>query len=689
MWLRSLLAQRFLVLLVPVVTASLLPPARAVNVAEYFPVNPGAQWEYTLPGGTQTRRVDAATLTLHGSAASGFRITSGAQFQGRQWWSASAGLQLHRVDEDETAAPKGLRFKQALGYLPADVSVGTAMDSIVGFAQVASGAPDPAVYPGEVEVGTQVEAAETLTTAAGKFDCLRVGIFELWMVNGTVTYSGSSTMWIAKGVGMVRLSDDTGTLELKAFSGSSQPALPAITSSPQGASVTVGARVSLSVTATGTTPLAYQWRKDGVNVAGATQPTFVIQAVALSDAGSYTVDVSNVAGHVASAAAVVQVTPGGGGADRPSITGCRRLAGGDLELTFTAPAGRAWTFESSDDLANWSLVAGVKADGPGVRAMGLGGGAARKFFRIREAAVAPGKLTLPVPGQVYPEGTTLGGDLFGLEFTVPPRWKGGLRVNSSWLLFGSDTEPGLILAILGFGGDRASLLADPSLNTGFDTDIGGGNKLHFRAVRPVAVVADNRLSAGFQAVGADGQTYGLNAEIVLHPSGGMIGFLGLTLASGMDALQARVDGLVKSVKTTVRPTIPEYVTALQGRSFKWESGGNEWYRGDWQSSLSSTSWGESYAFFCADGSFELNRESTSYISSRNSSGWSSTYMDLSYSSTTREYGQYTIVRNPQYGDLMLISTLSGYTAAPVRFNADGSVLIGSNRLTPYQIINCH
>jgi hypothetical protein len=49
---------------------------------------------------------------------------------------------------------------------------------------------------------------------------------------------------------------------------------------------------SLTVVATGDAPLHYQWRKDGVSLAGATNATYT-KAAATSDSGSYTVVVTN------------------------------------------------------------------------------------------------------------------------------------------------------------------------------------------------------------------------------------------------------------------------------------------------------------------------------------------------------------------------------------------------------------
>ena len=92
-------------------------------------------------------------------------------------------------------------------------------------------------------------------------------------------------------------------------------AVPVISSQPAAASRTYGQSVTLSVTASvsdgGT--MSYQWLKGGVAIAGATSSSIVFASLALSDAGSYSVVVTNtVAGGLVSAvtssAASVTVT---------------------------------------------------------------------------------------------------------------------------------------------------------------------------------------------------------------------------------------------------------------------------------------------------------------------------------------------------------------------------------------------
>jgi hypothetical protein len=84
----------------------------------------------------------------------------------------------------------------------------------------------------------------------------------------------------------------TGTLTVSAT--------PSVTTPPSSATKTVGDSQTFSVTATGTAPLTYQWRKGGVNIGGATSSSYTISPVSVNDAGNYDVVVTNSCGSATS-----------------------------------------------------------------------------------------------------------------------------------------------------------------------------------------------------------------------------------------------------------------------------------------------------------------------------------------------------------------------------------------------------
>jgi hypothetical protein len=83
---------------------------------------------------------------------------------------------------------------------------------------------------------------------------------------------------------------------------------PSITTQPISQTVTAGQTASFSVTATGTAPLNYQWRKNSAAITGATSSTYTTPATTSSDNGAqFTVVVTNTAGSVTSSAATLTV----------------------------------------------------------------------------------------------------------------------------------------------------------------------------------------------------------------------------------------------------------------------------------------------------------------------------------------------------------------------------------------------
>ncbi|HEX6226657.1 MAG TPA: PQQ-dependent sugar dehydrogenase [Chryseolinea sp.] len=82
---------------------------------------------------------------------------------------------------------------------------------------------------------------------------------------------------------------------------------PFITNHPAALTVAEGSPGSFSVSALGSTPFTFQWRKNGANIDGATTATLTIDNAVPSDAGEYSVVVSNAEGSAISNAAVLTV----------------------------------------------------------------------------------------------------------------------------------------------------------------------------------------------------------------------------------------------------------------------------------------------------------------------------------------------------------------------------------------------
>jgi hypothetical protein len=101
----------------------------------------------------------------------------------------------------------------------------------------------------------------------------------------------------------VALSGCGGSDDEPAPIGTTPPAAvaPAITTQPASVTVTAGQPATFTVAASGTAPLAYQWKRDGATIAGATSSTYSIASTAVSDNGArFSVTVTNSAGSVTS-----------------------------------------------------------------------------------------------------------------------------------------------------------------------------------------------------------------------------------------------------------------------------------------------------------------------------------------------------------------------------------------------------
>jgi hypothetical protein len=83
---------------------------------------------------------------------------------------------------------------------------------------------------------------------------------------------------------------------------------PTITSAPVSQTVNLGQSATFSVSATGTNPLNYQWRKNTVAISGATAASYTTPATTASDNNaSYSVVVTNLAGSVTSSNAIITI----------------------------------------------------------------------------------------------------------------------------------------------------------------------------------------------------------------------------------------------------------------------------------------------------------------------------------------------------------------------------------------------
>jgi hypothetical protein len=107
-----------------------------------------------------------------------------------------------------------------------------------------------------------------------------------------------------------RALSDSEVQQLYHFESSSCP-VPFITSQPRGQVSYWGKSGTFSVTAVTNTPLSYQWQKDTVPIAGATGSSLILTNLQATNAGNYSVVVSNDCGSTTSSNAYLMVNPAG------------------------------------------------------------------------------------------------------------------------------------------------------------------------------------------------------------------------------------------------------------------------------------------------------------------------------------------------------------------------------------------
>ncbi|MEK7415069.1 MAG: immunoglobulin domain-containing protein, partial [Planctomycetota bacterium] len=218
---------------------------------------------------------------------------------------------LYTVDLTDPAVPvvslmnKANLFQQVFKYVRAGATrIGATSSNTASYVPVAFQNAD----------GGFVVTINNLSTAAFDVRGLPAGTYG-------ITYSNNSTVrainvakadvTIAAG-GVITVSGPaaSGGGAITVFS-KSAPVLtaPTIITQPLSASVTVGASAAFTVVATGNPAPTYQWRRNGVNISGATAASYITPATVLADSGSsFVCVVSNSQGFVTSNPATVTVT---------------------------------------------------------------------------------------------------------------------------------------------------------------------------------------------------------------------------------------------------------------------------------------------------------------------------------------------------------------------------------------------
>jgi hypothetical protein len=153
---------------------------------------------------------------------------------------------------------------------------------------------------------------------------------------------------------------------------------PTITDDPTNATVMENDPVTFYVAATGTAPLSYQWRKDGINIPGANGVSYSIAAAQPSDEGAYSVVVTNAGGTAISAAASLTVSTVFV-LRSPSVRG-----DGAFEFILMGRSNRNYTVEYTTNFDSWTNVTNIVLPGPQATVIDPGAtNSNSRFYRVR------------------------------------------------------------------------------------------------------------------------------------------------------------------------------------------------------------------------------------------------------------------------------------------------------------------
>lgn len=153
---------------------------------------------------------------------------------------------------------------------------------------------------------------------------------------------------------------------------------PYLTTQPESVSTTTGNNVHFDVAAGGTAALAYQWRFNGTNLAGATGSSFSRLNAQAVHAGDYSVVVTNASGSITSTVATLTLAP----SVPLQFDSIAALSDGRVQLGVTGDPGFNVQLQTSTNLVDWSVLTNLlNPTGALLFTNAPSAGAAEQFYR--------------------------------------------------------------------------------------------------------------------------------------------------------------------------------------------------------------------------------------------------------------------------------------------------------------------
>jgi hypothetical protein len=192
---------------------------------------------------------------------------------------------------------------------------------------------------------------------------------------GTISYYFKAGAYLQDNSGPTTEGGRVSFYQISATHGTAAVA-PAISTQPISQSVAPGANVTLNVGVSGTSPLSYQWRADGLNLTGRTNASLPLASFRAIDQKTYSVVVSNSAGSVTSTGAALHL-------NSPLRFINSRQSAGRFSATLIGVAGSNYVLQTTTNLIQWTPIATNSAPNGIVNFTATNPPGTQRYYRAR------------------------------------------------------------------------------------------------------------------------------------------------------------------------------------------------------------------------------------------------------------------------------------------------------------------
>ncbi len=208
-------------------------------------------------------------------------------------------------DVDGTTPLAGTAFKAQIYAGPTEATLSPAGDPLNFRSDAGAGYVDTRTDPsGGVRILNGVRPFQTAFVQVRAWDAAKGATYEAAQAAGG-RHGGSGTITVIAGGELVVPANLVG---LQGFH-LQVTSPPSILQQPRNVTTGLGGRVQFDVTAGGSSPFTYQWRRNNADIPGAQSRVLEIASVAANHAGTYSVRVSNSFGSIESSPASLVIAP--------------------------------------------------------------------------------------------------------------------------------------------------------------------------------------------------------------------------------------------------------------------------------------------------------------------------------------------------------------------------------------------